>query len=325
MRVSNLAVELPLDTLAGPTFDGVDLITGSGEFEANTMAFDLWAMLLNHGYRVAGTASSDACFDRPSGGVPGVVRLYTFVGRDFSLSKVTRSATQGRNFVTSGPLLLVSVEDRPPGSTFSAGLKPRTLLVEAWPSGADPKGLSRVELCRNGHVVSTTVFPQPLGLFRTNFTVIENEEAWYCVKIFGSDPQRQRAISGAFFFDAKDHRPPMAQPIQLQVTLQDVSSGKPLHGSVTELRFHGTLPISGPRHSVSVAGRTLTVPATVRLRAEAPDYQPATLSPFLDNPGLVGLVTSLSAEDLLKWETFEQIRSLMRTTALTFRLEKKPH
>ena len=31
MRVSNMAVELPLDTLAGPTFDGLDVITGSGD------------------------------------------------------------------------------------------------------------------------------------------------------------------------------------------------------------------------------------------------------------------------------------------------------
>src|SRR5262249_38050326 len=98
MRVSNMAVELPLDTLIGPTFDGLDLITGPGEFEANEMAFKLWCLLLNHGYRLAGTASSDACFDRIGGANPGVVRTYTYVGEHFSLPKVKHAAAQGANF-----------------------------------------------------------------------------------------------------------------------------------------------------------------------------------------------------------------------------------
>src|SRR5207249_62070 len=85
MRVSNMAVELPLDTLIGPTFDGIDVLTGSGEHEANAKAFELWSLLLNHGYRLAATASSDACFDRPGGGIPGVVRTYTCIPGGFSL------------------------------------------------------------------------------------------------------------------------------------------------------------------------------------------------------------------------------------------------
>ncbi|HWI55710.1 MAG TPA: hypothetical protein VNZ22_00685, partial [Bacillota bacterium] len=67
MRISNMAVELPLDTLLGPTYDGLDIITGPGEFEANAKAFAIWSLLLNHGYRIAATGSSDACFDRPGG------------------------------------------------------------------------------------------------------------------------------------------------------------------------------------------------------------------------------------------------------------------
>ena len=35
MRVSNMAVELPLDTLIGPTFDGLDVITVATSTEDN--------------------------------------------------------------------------------------------------------------------------------------------------------------------------------------------------------------------------------------------------------------------------------------------------
>ena len=103
MRVSNMAVELPLDTLAGPTYDGLDVITTGGESAANAKAFQLWSLLLNHGYRLAATASSDACFDRPGGGVPGIVRTYTFVTGQFSLAKVAQATAAGKNLCHHRP------------------------------------------------------------------------------------------------------------------------------------------------------------------------------------------------------------------------------
>src|SRR6266478_1548262 len=146
MRVSNMAVELPLDTMLGPTFDGVDVITGPAEFEANEKAFQLWAMLLNHGYRPAATGSSDACFDRPGGGVPGVPRTYTYVPHGFSLAKVTRATAAGNTFVTTGPLLLATIDGEPPGSAFRVGRKKHLLEIEAWASGEGVDGLGRLEI-----------------------------------------------------------------------------------------------------------------------------------------------------------------------------------
>src|SRR5712671_2337180 len=132
MRVSNMAVELPLDTELGPTFDGVDVITGPGEFEANEKAFELWAMLLNHGYRLAATGSSDACFDRLGGAAPGIPRTYTYVPDGFSLAKITRATAAGRTFVTTGPLLLATIDARPPGSVLPLGKKKNALKIEGW-------------------------------------------------------------------------------------------------------------------------------------------------------------------------------------------------
>ena len=67
------------------------------------------------------------------GATPGVVRTYTFVGKTFSLPNVARAAAQGRNFVTSGPLLLVTCEGQPPGSAFPADGKTRTLQIACAP------------------------------------------------------------------------------------------------------------------------------------------------------------------------------------------------
>lgn len=151
--MSNMAVELPLDVLAGPTFDGLDVITGAGEAAADQKAFQLWALLLNHGRRLAATASSDACFDRPGDAGPGAARLYTFVEGPFSIAAAAQAAARGRTFATTGPLVLASVDRQPPGSSFPANGSARELRVEAWASGATSGGLARVEIDRPGLAV----------------------------------------------------------------------------------------------------------------------------------------------------------------------------
>ncbi len=321
IRVSNMAVELPLDTLIGPSFDGLDVSTTDGEFEANELAFRIWCLLLNHGYRVAATASSDSCFDRPGGGVPGVVRTYTWLDGRFSLPAVTRATARGATFVTSGPLLLTGVDGKPPGSAFPADGKARQLAVEAWASGTDAKGLSRLDLYRDGALFKTRELSPPVPHLQTSFPIEGGEDAWYCVRLYGAD-RRQRAISGAFYFDRKPHEAPPPVPARVHVELRDADTGAAVPGAVTEVVFHGTLPRKGVRHEVPGGEGTVQVPAHARLQAEAPGYRPVTLSPFLDHAPLLEFITGLKAEDLVRWETFERVRALLGEVRLTFRLEK---
>ena len=324
MRVSNLAAELPLDTLIGPTYDGLDVITGSGEHEANTLAFELWCLLLNHGYRVAATASSDACFDRRGGAVPGIARVYTFPGQAFSLPAVAQAMARGRTFVTTGPLLLVSLDQQPPGSAFPIGKGERTLTIEAWACGAGTNGLAKLEILRNGKPFWNRDWPQPIPGLQTNVSLIESQEAWYCVRLFGTDPRKPGAVSGAFFFESKPYAPPPPVPAQVRISLCDAATGAPLSGMVSEVTFHGTAPQAEKPRAIARGGATLTVPGTARLRAQAPGYQPLTLSPFLDNPELLRAVTELEAKDLVRWETFERLRQLLAQVQLTFRLAPLP-
>ena len=230
---------------------------------------------------------------------------------------------RGRNFATSGPLLLVSLDGEPPGTAFRANGKPRKLQIEAWACGTDPIGLSRFELFRNGQPLRTNVFSPARLAFTTNFVISESGSAWYCARLFGGDPQRQRAVSGAFFFEAKGQPQPAPVPSQVQVTVQDSSTGQELTGSLTEVALQGPLPVLCRKHKVAPGKNRLVVPATIRLRAESQGYEPQTLSPVLDNPALVEFITTRSAEDLVNWETFEQIRSLLGTTSLAFHLKKK--
>jgi hypothetical protein len=322
MRISNMAVELPLDTVIGPTYDGLDLITSAGEFKANEMAFDLWCLLLNHGYRVAGTASSDACFDRPGGATPGAARTYTYLEEEFSLPAVARATAKGRTFVSTGPLLVVSADGRPPGSVLPANGRSTALRIDAWASGADSGGLTRWDVLRDGKLLQSTTLSPPVATLATNFT-IPPESAWYCVRVFGSDPQRQRAISGAFFVDAIEHQPPPPAPARVKVRAHDVVSGAPISGALTEITYLGVIPREGKRHELNDGSGAFVVPATVRLRLDAQGYQPVEKSIFLDNAAMVELITGLQAEDLLQWTTFERVRELLGEVSLEFSMKKQ--
>jgi hypothetical protein len=323
MRVSNMAVELPLDTVLGPTFDGVDVITGPGEFEANEKAFQLWAMLLNHGYRLAATGSSDACFDRPGGGVPGVPRTYTYVPHGFSLPKVTLATAAGHTFVTTGPLLLATIDGEPPGTAFRIGKKKRVLEIEAWKSGEESEGIGRLEVLRNGKSWRECVLSNRPASIRTNFAVQAEQSSWYCVRLWSAGVKKKMAIAGAFYFDEGAYRTPAAVRPRVHAQIVDADSGASLSGSLTEVAYYGTMGQDGKRHTLKNGEGQLSVPGTVRLRAEAVGYAPLILSPVLDNPQLINLVTGLGDADLLDWKTFARIREQLADVQLVFKLQRK--
>jgi len=321
MRVSNMAVELPLDVLLGPTFDGIDVITGTGELEADEGSFKLWSMLLNHGYRLAATGSSDSCFDRPGGAVPGATRTYTYLPESFSLPGVTRATAAGKTFVTTGPILLASVDGQPPGTQIPADGKPRNLDLEAWASGEARGDLEKLELIRNGAVAKE--IPATGRYFRVRLSIKESSDAWYCVRAYGYGDKRQRAITGAFYFNTPGFRPPSPLPVRARVRVVDAASGKRLSGLAEEVYQRGPTVVKGRSNQTVDGEATLTLPGTARIRVTVPGYQPMTLSPFLDNPELVKTVTTLNPEDLVDWRTFERIRDLLSRVELEFRLTRK--
>ena len=317
MRVSNMAVELPLDTLIGPTYDGIDVITSGGEFKG----FELWALLLNHGYRLAAVASSDACFDRPGGAVPGTARTYTQLEGEFSMESVTRATAQGKTFATTGPLILASVDGQAPGAIFPADGKPRVLSLAAWGEASDTNGLRAVEVLRNGVAIQEYHFAPAIPDWSTNLTLRVQESAWFCVRVRAGVADRERGITGAFYFEAPGSKPPAPVLARVRVRIKDAATGQSLSGDLVEVAYQGTLGRDERKHAFAGEG-TITMPGTRRLRAEVPGYVPQTLSPFLDNPAMVETVTRLEEKDLTDWRTYERLREMLGDVHLTFSLEK---
>jgi hypothetical protein len=194
------------------------------------------------------------------------------------------------------------------------------LSVEAWGSRGDPGGLQRIEILRNGQVWCEFKAEDKPSSIHTNINLMETNTSWYCVRVFG--PDRQIAISSAFYFREKSFQPP--QPVRAQVHAQvvDAQTGIRLPAVLTEVKFAGTSPREGRHHRIPSGEGQVSIPGTARLRADVKGYAPLTLSPVLNFPELMKLVTAFDAQDLLNWESFNRLKRQLEHVELVFRLQK---
>jgi hypothetical protein len=214
------------------------------------------------------------------------------------------------------------MDGKPPGSSFKLGKK-HNLVIEAWASGESANGLNKLELRRNGQPVREWVFPNEPRSVRLTIPVEEKETAWYCLRLWQAGAGNKRAITSAFYFGKGRYRPPSAVSAHVHAKLVDQTSGARLAGTLTELEYYGTLPQERKRYSLKTGEARLTIPGTLRLRAEATGYASVVLSPVLDNPQLMNMITGLSDADLLDWGTFERVREHFSNVELVFKLQKK--
>jgi len=321
--VSNLAQELPYDTVVGPTYDAIDILMQPWDRDNYQDAQKLWFTLLNKGYRLAGTASTDTAFDNPDGAFPGAARIYTQVNGEPDVTSIAQAMKAGRNFVTNGPLLLFKIGDHSLGDVISIRQPAEfPVSLEAYPSGAVPaERLTRVELIRNGAVVKQFAAGNGDGKFTARFTIEEKGTAWYIARAFGSD-DIQVAITDPIYFEGNDYQPPQATLAQVAGTVSDPISGKLLDGEYEVIRMVGRTPFTLSKHSFQGGHFTLEAPGTARVRVLVPGYQPMVKSVFMDYAPLLQMTLNLREAELTDWRTFEEIGRLLRSVKLDFPLAR---
>lgn len=316
--LSNMAAELPFDTIAGPTYDTIDILMQTTEVAVNQEGERLWYLLLNHSYRIPATASSDATFDNPGRALPGAVRNYTRVDGKLTPESLAQSMRSGRNFVTSGPLLLIDFDGRQIGDVIRL-TQPQKVPVHlrAWASGEPGEKLTKVRLIRNGEIVRS--FAPGTPAFATAFDIRESGTAWYIVRAEGTSPH-QVAISNPIYFEGADYQAPQPVMAHVRLNVRDADSAKPLDGECEILRMVGRDAVVVSSTSFRNGEVTLEVPATARLRVSSAGHVSELKSVFLDFRPLLDSTLSLRPVQLTDWSTFEQVRSLLRNAALTIDL-----
>lgn len=321
--ISNLAAELPFDTVAGPTYDALDILMQTHEKVVNANGQKLWFMLLNHGYRIPATASSDATFDNENRGTPGKVRIYTHMDRQPSIAASAEAIRRGRSFVTSGPLLLLEVDGHGPGSALTAaGAQRRVARIRAWPSGIPGERLTAVELLRNGEVMLTFTPPEGDGVFEAEHSWTEEGGAWIIARCFGRNHDTQVAITNPVFLDRSAWTPPAPAKANVRVRIYDRDSGTRVGALCEVVEMVGRSPRVLFSREAREGAVDLEVPATARVRVTAAGYRPMTRSVFLDVPAILRSTLETRVEHLLDWSTYERTRLLLSEAELEFPLVK---
>jgi hypothetical protein len=318
--VSNMAQELPFDTVAGPTYDCIDITMQTRERLVNELGQQLWFMLLNHGYRIPGTASTDASFDNPGSATPGEVRVYTQIDGVLTLDKVAKSMKSGRNFVTSGPLLTFTMGEHGIGDVIpvSSPIKFRA-RVQAWASGVPEEYLTRIEVIRNGEVYKIFELDGKFKTHEINFVIEEGMTSWYIVKCYGSQPS-QYAISNPIYFESSDYQPPQPAKATVKINVVKSGSGEPLDGTYEVVEMIGRVPRVQNKGTVRGGSATIVAPPTARIRISVDGFNSEMKSIFMDTPELLNLTTELQLSQIIDWSTYETIRKSLSEIKLDFEM-----
>lgn len=309
--VSNMAQELPFDTVAGPTYDSIDILMQTGEHVVNELGQRLWFMLLNRGYRIAGTASTDATFDNPGRAVPGVVRVYTRIDGAVETRKVSSAMKAGRNFVTSGPLLQFTIGSHNVGDVLHASSSDtHRASIKSWASGRPSEFLRRIEVIRNGEIYNSYTLAGRPREHQVAFDIRESENAWYIVRCFGSSSD-QVAITNPIYFETPAYRAPESALATVNLRSTASGSGEALNGTYDVLEMIGRKPRVISIGEVKGGMATISAPATARIRLSAPGHAPQVKSIFMDTPDLMKLTTEMQLADLVEWTTYERVRDIL--------------
>ncbi|MSU62754.1 MAG: hypothetical protein EXS31_10220 [Pedosphaera sp.] len=158
--------------------------------------FEVYYALLNCGFRLAPTAGT-ASGVHP---VPlGYSRVYVHTGKRFSVDEWLRGLKAGRSFVTTGPMLFATVNDKLPSETIQFK-RPPTGGVAVDIESISEKPVARIEILVNGEVVESVVpdlmkIPEGAWRAKLNRRVAIKETSWLVVRSVEPQPDGRKRFA----------------------------------------------------------------------------------------------------------------------------------
>jgi hypothetical protein len=185
--VSNMASEIAFDYIVGEGYDGVDIFNdGEPYFFQHER---VWWNLLNMGYKVSGTASTDGSIVN---GDAGRFRTYTRIDGEFSWDKIAQGIRSGVCIASSGPMVLFKVDGKDPGSEFPADGRMHDVNLQVWSGPLPDETLVSVQVVRNGEIVQAwDLRNKKIREWSCNFNISDNHFAWYVIRVLSTckDPR----------------------------------------------------------------------------------------------------------------------------------------
>jgi hypothetical protein len=237
----------------------------------------------------------------------GAMRTYFEVGDGRGMEAVVRALRAGRTFVTSGPIVLATIDGHPVGSVLPSDGAPHTLRIEAYASGDRDDALSYVLSFRNGRVHRLwDLRERAPRRFEEDVTIRESERAWYVVKAYGKEapdaahfdvsevcrkivagsfggalaPRASVALTSPFYFRPSVSSPdPTPLESHVRLRLVNPKTGRPVERARVVILLWGQVIGEGD----AVAGRAdLKIPLGAVLQIRAPGHPVIHRSLYLD-------------------------------------------
>ncbi len=189
--------ECPVDVALGK-IDAFDILTTGDPFELHPtlqriyrmygprvydMApIDVYYAYLNCGFHISASSGSD----KMSTSVPmGSARVYVKTGRTLDYASWVDGIRQGHTFISTGPILEISVDGKGPGEELRAGKGPHKVKVTARARSRMP--YKTLEIIHNGKVVASSS-PQGEHFAASLEAEVEVERSgWIAARCYGRE------------------------------------------------------------------------------------------------------------------------------------------
>ena len=177
---------------------------------AEERAEKFWYRLLNKGYTLACSGTSDAAFDvgRTPGNSHATYAKLDKVDRD----SILKAFREGRTMVSyHGAGVIIEIDGKTSGDKLLPGPDEHTLAVDAY---ADPGKKFTLRVIRNGEVFEEMDFTAPAdGHFSFVRKIVEKENAWYVAMLKNAGSKAPRAVASPIYFRGSDFQPPEVVPL----------------------------------------------------------------------------------------------------------------
>ncbi len=182
--------EIAVDVALGK-IDSIDLFTFGDTFYKKTSTFhglemptpaELWYKFLNTGATLTATAGTDKMRNIQ---VIGSVRTYVHLeNNDLSYNNWVDGIKKGKTFVTTGPMIWMTLNGKPIGSMLH-NKKGEEIIVKARVKSATP--VREIELIQNGKIIAKKENPDNLLELTMEFKTIVMDSTWLAARAYAPE------------------------------------------------------------------------------------------------------------------------------------------
>jgi len=329
--LGNIAREIPFDVAAAPDWiEALDLLCDQPKHaDDERLAY----LLLNRGLRFALCGFTDVCYDRKKNERPGDTRTYVYLGdkvkpgTPLKMDDIVAAVRARRTFATNGPLVDFTVDGEHPGAVLKAGPEIRRAKIGAWLAldYNEPRKVVRIEsidVLRNGQIWNRYVRDEESQMENIEFNIQEKENAWYLVRVRGTDPLGHFAVTSPIWFETPDRKPLEAVTSHVVATVTSPDGAK-LGGTVRVIEYSALDRKELARAEFKDGTIALDCPAAARLEITVAGYEPQLLSPFLHGPIYAKMFSGIRRTDLLSNDFYDRVRAELANVAFSVVLRRK--